>query len=49
MWDPISLFFYLYVMNANMPSTRLDVAEVIKQQRSGLVDYRVTLREGILE
>ena len=44
MWDPISLFFCLYVMNANMPSARLDVVEAIKQQRSGLVDCNVTLR-----
>jgi hypothetical protein len=47
MWDPISLFFCLYVMNADMPSARLDVNEAIKQQRSSSVDYNVTLREGI--
>lgn len=49
MWDPISLFFCLYVMNANMPIARLDVAEAIKQHRSGPEDYIVTLREGISE
>ena len=49
MWDPINLFFCLYVMNANMPVARLDVTEVIKQRRSGPVDYIVTLREGISE
>ena len=46
MWDPISLFFCLYVMNIDMPSARLDVDQAIKQQRSSSVDYNVTLREG---
>lgn len=47
MWDPISLFFCMYVMNTDMPAARLDVDEAIKQQRSSLIDHNVTLREGI--
>lgn len=47
MWDPISLIFCMYVMNIDMPAARLDVLEVIQQQRAGLVDCRVNLREGV--
>jgi hypothetical protein len=36
----------MYVMNIDMPAARLDVLEAVQQQRTGLVDYRVTLREG---
>ena len=37
----------MYVMNIDMPVARLDVLEVIQQQRAGLVDCRVNLREGV--
>lgn len=50
MWDPVSVFMCMWVMNAGLPDARLKVEEVLKvKEEQIIVDHlsrQVTLREG---
>jgi len=51
MWDPVSIFACMWVLNTGLPDARLRVADVIKKQEQQIIidnitDY-VKLREGI--
>jgi len=37
MWDPISTFLCMWILNINMPKARLSVDEVIKVKEEQLV------------
>ena len=49
MWDPISVFVCMWILNTGLPSARLSVAEAIKNRENTLeeISKTVTLREGI--
>lgn len=49
MWDPISLFYCMWILNTGLPNARLNVAEAIKNRENNLekISKTVTLREGI--
>ena len=49
MWDPISIFFCMWVLNVGMPEARLKVSDVIEVRESKVVadtiQQSVTLRQ----
>lgn len=49
MWDPISVFVCMWILNTGLPTARLSVAEAIKNRENNLeeISKTVTLREGI--
>jgi len=51
MWDPISTFFCMWILNINMPYARLNVDEVIKAKEERLITDTIVestqLRSGI--
>jgi hypothetical protein len=47
MWDPISIFACMWILNTGLPDARLKVADVVQQIIiDNIADY-VKLREGI--
>lgn len=51
MWDPISMFFCAWVLNAGMPDARLKVSDVIEANEQRIInDYiksSAIIREGV--
>lgn len=52
MWDPISLFYCMWVLNAKeLPNQRLNVREMIDIKEQTIINNelnnQVTLREGV--
>jgi hypothetical protein len=51
MWDPISIFACMWILNTGLPDARLKVADVVEKREQQIIidniaDY-VKLREGI--
>lgn len=48
MWDPISLFYCMWILNAKeLPNQRLSVKEMIDIKEQTIINNQVTLREGV--
>lgn len=52
MWDPISMFYFMWVLNAKeLPNQRLSVREVIEIREQTVINnemYKhITIREGV--
>ena len=47
MWDPISIFACMWILNSGLPDARLNVAYVIEQKEQQIIIDNVKLREGI--
>lgn len=51
MWDPISVFFCMWVLNAGLPDARLNVVDVIEAKEQKIITdtiaTSVILREGV--
>lgn len=51
MWDPISLFFCMWVLNIGMPEARLKVSDIIIAKEEALINRTITdsvqVRESI--
>lgn len=41
MWDPISLFFCMWVLNINMPDARLKVSDIILAKEEVLINKTI--------
>jgi len=41
MWDPVSMFFCMWVLNINMPQQRLCVAHVIEAREQELISKTI--------
>lgn len=51
MWDPISIFYMMWVLNVNLPEARLNVLDVVEAKEKQIIDRSisdtVTVRTGI--
>lgn len=51
MWDPISIFFCMWVLNIGMPDARLKVSEIIEARERYIINKTiakdVVLRQSI--
>lgn len=51
MWDPISLFYIAWTLNAGLPDARLKVSEVIEMKENVVIvesiNEQIKLREGL--
>ena len=50
MWDPISLFYCMWILNTGLPNARLSVSEVIKNRQNIIIEdvsKTVILRKGV--
>jgi len=51
MWDPISVFFCMWVLNIGLPEGRLNTVEHIKLKEQVIIDQTIvnstTIRESI--
>lgn len=51
MWDPISIFYCMWVLNAGLPDARLNVVDVIEAKEQKIIvdsiSDSVKLREGV--
>lgn len=51
MWDPISVFFCMWVLGAGLPEARLKVSEVIEANEQQMIVDTIrkstTIREGV--
>ena len=51
MWDPISIFYLMYVLSIDMPKSRLSVADVIEAKETKIfvetISESVKLRDGV--
>jgi hypothetical protein len=51
MWDPISLFYMMWVLNTGLPSARLNVVDVINDKENKIfidtISEQVKLRDGV--
>jgi hypothetical protein len=51
MWDPISLFYCMWILNIGMPDVRLNVVDIIKVREEKLISDTITknvnVREGV--
>ena len=47
MWDPISIFYCMWVLNsAELPNSRLSVDDIIKQKENTVIAESVKLRDA---
>jgi len=45
MWDPISIFYCMWILNsAELPNSRLNVSEVIAQKENNIISSTVDIR-----
>lgn len=47
MFDPISVFYCMWVLNSDLPDARLKVQDIIKDKENKTIVETVTLREGV--
>lgn len=51
MWDPISIFFCMWVLNVGLPEARLNVVEIIKAKEESVINKTIinsaSIRNGI--
>ena len=51
MWDPISLFYIMWVMNIGLPDSRLNVKEAIEMKENTIIvqsiNEQIKLRDGL--
>lgn len=51
MWDPVSIFFCMWVLNIGMPDARLKVSEVIEAREQDTINKTIAkdviLRQSI--
>jgi len=47
MWDPISIFVCMWILNSGLPDARLKVADVIKAKEQKIISETVKIREGV--
>lgn len=45
MWDPISLFYCMWILNTGLPEVRLSVQDVVKAREQTFSE--IGIREGI--
>jgi len=41
MWDPVSMFFCMWILNINMPSGRLSVDETIRLREEEVINKTI--------
>jgi len=42
MWDPLSIFFCMWILNIGMPEARLSVADTIELREQELINKTIT-------
>lgn len=51
MWDPISIFYFAWILNIGLPEARLKVSDVIEAKEQKIIvehiNNSVTIRKGI--
>lgn len=51
MWDPISIFFCMWVLNVGLPEARLNVVGIIKAREESVINKTIidsaSIRNGI--
>jgi len=51
MWDPISVFVCMWILNINLPNARLNVHDMIKDRENKILqDYysnSISVRDGV--
>ena len=51
MFDPISIFYFCWILNSGLPPARLNVSEVVQHKETVLIVKQIskdiTIREGL--
>jgi len=47
MFDPISVFYCMWILNSGLPDSRLRVQDVVRDKENKTIVETVTLREGV--
>jgi len=47
MFDPISVFYCMWVLNSGLPDARLKVQDVVKDKENKPIVETVALRKGV--
>lgn len=51
MWDPVSVFYCMWILNSGLPPARLNVTETIELKETSVINQTMNrgihLREGV--
>jgi hypothetical protein len=47
MFDPISIFYFMWILNSGLPDARLNVHDIIRDAENKAIIESVTLHEGV--